>query len=613
MREPDDAVSGLTTAKVEIRVHGIGDYGFFHALGDPVVAPAYPGRPVTAEENDLVEVANAPYLPRHRVRLVNWSRANRRNTRKIAWYFAFSFTLLNMAGAMYPRPGRRTAWLTVPLHITALLLTAGAVAWGAVLLETVVSFFPPNILVGDGGAISIGLSAGLLSVIMIGRVVAARRRRTATSDAVTWKLAAAHVICAAATAVLLATVRPGSWHYAGWPSYSSARTGDRRFDAMPAFVVATVLVVLLLSALLVIAGAVAARTDPAARTPLASAGAVMVAAVIVQHAVLGLIRASLEIFVSFCTQLFSGNSFQRPHRPDLLLVIYDDGSTLTDNRLDFLPLHGMSFLLVLVVGLLISARQRYGPGLLSLLRWQRDGAVWLHKAIEGMPQLVPAVLPLAGTASLLISAAAIWFLESTRNEFLLAVLMLLVSFLGTAAVLTFIAKQLDPVRELVGRIGDIAGFWPVLDHPLAGASYRGPVISGIQEEIDAHAGAGRHVVLVGHSQGSVVCAWLLSREESSPARRAVDFVTCGSPLKSLYLTFFPGQFGGGFFTDVRDGSATWRNFWRPTDPVGTAVPVADNTELPDPENGGPLRGHGNYWIDRRQERYIAALPPRDPH
>lgn len=162
---------------------------------------------------------------------------------------------------------------------------------------------------------------------------------------------------------------------------------------------------------------------------------------------------------------------------------------------------------------------------------------------------------------------------------------------------------LRSVRSALGTMADVAGFWPVVWHPLAGISYRGDVVAGIRSTLDREASAA--VALVGHSQGSVLCAWL-AYCRGPAARPMVHLVTCGSPLRSLYATFFPAHFGDAFFETVRRNVGSWSNFWRHTDPIATELPGLDprgNVELADATDG-PLHGHGDYWIEPRLTRHI---------
>jgi hypothetical protein len=75
---------------LEVRVHGIGDHSTFSALGRPKYKELVDSR---------VWSGQVPQLPAHPLRLVNWSRANRKITRHLGWYLAFPFTLPRCAPA----------------------------------------------------------------------------------------------------------------------------------------------------------------------------------------------------------------------------------------------------------------------------------------------------------------------------------------------------------------------------------------------------------------------------------------------------------------------------------------------------------------------------------
>jgi hypothetical protein len=190
------------------------------------------------------------------------------------------------------------------------------------------------------------------------------------------------------------------------------------------------------------------------------------------------------------------------------------------------------------------------------------------------------------------------------------------------------------LRRIFGSVADIAGFWAPDLHPLAGASYRRALLSGIRQAINdlVMDYPNDPIALVGHSQGSVVCAWFVrgghwteQPTEGQTDRRAlrenmhglannprsdrIALYTCGSPLSTLYQTFFPRYFDEAFFNKtwrMTYKSSWWRNYWRKTDPIASEVPtrrVTDNvdvTERPDE----PTLGHSEYW---RNERLRAGI------
>ena len=190
------------------------------------------------------------------------------------------------------------------------------------------------------------------------------------------------------------------------------------------------------------------------------------------------------------------------------------------------------------------------------------------------------------------------------------------------------ANSLPIVRNTISSIADVAGFWPITLHPLGARTYRPDAIEGIVDALDLT--DGKLPVLVGHSQGSVLAAWTIGGPPGSIPGRKFDepcvLVTCGSPLKSLYATFFPANFTSDFFEDVEKAVVHWGNFWRPTDPIATKLPYKniENFELEDPElpdaneenheneekelkDPSPkVRGHSDYWIATKQQEWIDA-------
>lgn len=71
--------------------------------------------------------------------------------------------------------------------------------------------------------------------------------------------------------------------------------------------------------------------------------------------------------------------------------------------------------------------------------------------------------------------------------------------------------------------------------------------------------------------------WPRWRSSSSGAGRppSIHLVTCGSPLASLYGSYFPLDFNAKFFAEARGNVDGWTNYWRDTDPIATALPAQD--------------------------------------
>jgi hypothetical protein len=202
----------------------------------------------------------------------------------------------------------------------------------------------------------------------------------------------------------------------------------------------------------------------------------------------------------------------------------------------------------------------------------------------------------------------------------------------------------ERLRETFGSIADIAGFWAPDLHPLAGTSYRRALLSGIRQAIhDVEMEFPCHpIALVGHSQGSVLCAWFIRgrhwTEQDTEAvtdRRAVRdglyggkaqpstriaLYTCGSPLVTLYRTFFPRYFDDEFFVRTRAMTyrgSSWHNYWRRTDPIASELPQAVDRDVTE-KIDEPILGHGEYWKERQLRNDIGdffdatEIPPQRP-
>jgi hypothetical protein len=265
-------------------------------------------------------------------------------------------------------------------------------------------------------------------------------------------------------------------------------------------------------------------------------------------------------------------------------------------RISELPaLIGLALVLAALVVIAVAAL--CGTRIRTISSRQRSARV-VHDMVTSLGDLLPWILGLGIPLSVVLMMLSEQ-VESTQ----LRVRLLDLLAIGVAMAVAFLVC-FRGVRSALGTMADVAGFWPVVWHPLAGISYRDDVVAGIGSMLDRDGSA--TVALVGHSQGSVLCAWL-AYCRGPAARPVVHLVTCGSPLRSLYATFFPAHFGDAFFETVRRNVVSWSNFWRHTDPIATALPGLDprcDVELADTADG-PLHGHGDYWIEPRLTTHIA--------
>ncbi|MFP5313945.1 MAG: hypothetical protein ACLGHS_00995 [Actinomycetes bacterium] len=590
----------------EIRVHGIGDHEYYTSLG----------LPVERRLNDWVQVAAPPPLPDHRLRIVNWSRSRRRKT-GFLWYLAFPFTLANVAGRMEPvgAGSTRTAALRAVVGCVAAVLTLSQLAWLIVLGETVLRYLDlqPGVL----RAVPLA-AAALLTAWLVHRYRTVVKRQSGQHRPYLRPLV--HGVLVVCAGVLLSLAPPAQLLHDGWPS-TPMPEGAARLDAMALWIALSTGIAFAAALILSVCSAgssgagssgggsgSASPGDPAAcegrRAPLAAAGVLLAVAVPLMHAVTALVRMVLDNLLGYVTGLFGWVRVPQPHSG--ILLPYDNPADPGDSRLalfPFLALIAVAAALVATAVVLASGRR---PGLPPLGSGKAARGRWWHQACADAPRLLPRILPLAVSLALAAMATAVVLGEGRLGGPWLALAILVLQIAGGVVVLVVLLGQLRALREVLGKIADVAGFWPVSDHPLAGSSYRDAALAGITELVDRH-GRGE-VALVAHSQGSVLCAWLAADAGGGAPRP--HLVTSGSPISSVYARFFPATFSPELLAAAAAGSRSWTNFWRDTDPVGFPIAQAENRHLPDPRADGIVRSHSDYWTEPAIIAHVAALARR---
>ena len=216
------------------------------------------------------------------------------------------------------------------------------------------------------------------------------------------------------------------------------------------------------------------------------------------------------------------------------------------------------------------------------------------------------------------------------------------------------ARQPDAARQL-GQLWDLASFWPREAHPAVPPAYPLKVVPELVRRAREHlADQGSRVVLVGHSQGSLLAAVATARllAELPPAdRERVGLVTVGSQLLWAYPRAFPSVVPHSCLAELSGAlGGRWRALCRGTDPIGGGVTTwrrqsfegsllgigfrADGTEgalppataspdgalvlggdhwLPDPARGPSagrrwhpgILGHSDYQADPEWDRAVA--------
>jgi hypothetical protein len=186
---------------------------------------------------------------------------------------------------------------------------------------------------------------------------------------------------------------------------------------------------------------------------------------------------------------------------------------------------------------------------------------------------------------------------------------------GTGVVLLRWGWQRPGARRWLGVLWDVGTFWPRAFHPFAPPCYAERAVPDLQRRIRWLQDSGARVVLVGHSQGSVLAAAALAQHRDVGDTVLITF---GSPLRTLYGWGFPAWINRDLFDRVK---GHWANYSYRTDYIGG--PIGDgevDVSLPDPATSWyicgeplpPLRRHTGYWSDDAMWERIdrAVAPPR---
>jgi hypothetical protein len=142
--------------------------------------------------------------------------------------------------------------------------------------------------------------------------------------------------------------------------------------------------------------------------------------------------------------------------------------------------------------------------------------------------------------------------------------------------IVLIVAVVPRVRERLGVIWDVLVFWPRVNSQLAPPPYAARAVPEVANHVADLVSSGNDVLLLCHSQGSVIGYPALARL-TDDVRQHATMTTYGSPLGVLFARFFPAYFRPGDYATTRTtlrpvARATgWRNFYRPTDYIGRSV------------------------------------------
>jgi hypothetical protein len=179
-------------------------------------------------------------------------------------------------------------------------------------------------------------------------------------------------------------------------------------------------------------------------------------------------------------------------------------------------------------------------------------------------------------------------------------------FLGsTKYALLLLPLATRPFAAFLDALGDVF-FFLVRQRGLNTRSDTQPRLWQALRHVDdpAH---GDHIVLLAHSQGTVIAAAVLSRIAAVllRSRLRVTLITMGSPVTTLYRNFLGAEVGSRYAQLCKrlPQRFAWVNLCRPADYIGGAVelPGVVNRELLTPGD------HVGYWCDPVLLRWVRTL------
>ena len=200
--------------------------------------------------------------------------------------------------------------------------------------------------------------------------------------------------------------------------------------------------------------------------------------------------------------------------------------------------------------------------------------------------------------------------------------------LATGLVLLAVQAYRDrQLRRVVAVLWDVITFWPRANHPLTPPCYAERTVPELLDRLRALTAAGdTRVVLVAHSQGTVIAAATLLQDDESTSHR-VALMTFGSPLRRLYARNFPAYFGTDALPRLRRRQEPrWINLWARTDPIGSWISddrdrslqealeevdyrVLDVQSLTPRADGTypPICGHSGFWTRPEYRDAVSML------
>ena len=633
-----------STRSVELRVHGMGDKRPLDSIGSgPVVASRFPLGADTIQP---------PPLPDHELRLLNWSRTSRRRARGAVWFAALPYSLVNVAGQTADAKNEvakdaATVTLVSIVNLVGLVVTLSGLFWALFITETILGYFQFGDVIGLDPWVLSGVVIGYVAVIILRAIYLLRQDDTKLDAPPAW-VAVLHGVVATAFGAAVVIFQPSRLQFRA-PYGFGLLTYPRPLVERPmsnndfcslladhpsefvsyvnpinSFMITSIGIVSL-CVFVLLAIALSTRGGPSRRASFAGAAMALSCAVGLMHAIGGSLRLAILLALSYLDQfevfgwidpgsgLSGGGTLLRGYDPDC-----------TPTAGEWFPNTFMGLALVAVFILLVAliAVNLVGKNRVELPRpfTVVERFKYSHRLVANIPhKLAPALL-----IAWIVWIAFVSLIVLTRFHgfVVITAITVIAAHVGAFLSIAFLFFN-GRARQIGATAADIIGFWPVRWHPLAGRSYRSPVVDSINKELDIQ--KARPTALVGHSQGSVISAWIISQRDKKPEETlhkkpeaTLHLVTCGSPLKSLYEMFFPAYVNDEFYQHVAANVDSWTNFYRETDPIGIPFGrpelVTDRLLVDPPEPDpvipgdtplppGPLN-HSNYWTDSTQMAFL---------
>jgi hypothetical protein len=545
-----------------------------------------------------------------------WSRFSRRLARFL-WFVAMPFSLVNVAADMRCAPMDDPATQDTALAVVSSvdrsirfmtryvwgpLISVGALVWVIAWSETLMRTIDLGALFG-GSRWNEDIGPWLGLIVSVALAAAFWMRQLKAEVRVDRPLVTCHSVVVVAAGAALWYFRPTTVEVDS-PLMGWANNPDGVLDPIRVYCLAGVALGLLWWLYL------AARQRNASYRALSSAawwgsGFAITAAFVLVNVGGSILRLGFDWFGRYVRNQwdpYPGMQLMPPASRTVLPANNGGG----DEWVDLVPLGLLPLLLIVVFALL--ARGRADNTAVTDTGGRKR---LVHNAVDRLPGTTTFGLLATSIVAWLLLVFVLWRAVTT-SPFSHSVAVVAVHIFAAVLTVWFLSggklggKKFGPT---LSRVADVVGFWPIHSHPFAGLSYRNAVVGVLRERLVLwHSAApGDPIVFAGHSQGSVLAAWLLRPAEAREAglkRGTVHLVTCGSPLRSLYGALFTTHFSAQFFDEVRDYSAGWRNFWRDTDPIATPLRGADDIQIQDDNldsfGRNAYRGHGDYWIEAQQ-------------